>query len=352
MNSNFRKYILYALGILGLFAIGYFLWSTDSTNESLLPQNSQIGYQQLSGKALGTDWTLNYLDPKGRNHQTSIDSIFADLDRVAFLGNPTSEINQLNRTDTLTNPSPDLITILREAGKWVNETEGTVEITQTALDRAWSFSSSGATLRDTLGVGPALQHVGFSKISLNDTLIRKPLSLQLDFSKVIFGIGLSRIQHYLESKGVDNYFLKFGNSQLAKGQNERDEIWKTEIIYLSDSSGSAQQGWVALQNQAITGMGSTDQFYLKDSTQVSFTLDPRTGYPVNHGLLSVMILGPDPKATDAISDMLMVKGPREAIRLDSLRDDLQMLLIYHEKGSNLKQYVSPDLIKYLSFPVQ
>jgi thiamine biosynthesis lipoprotein len=157
---------------------------------------------------------------------------------------------------------------------------------------------------------------------------------------------------FLEGKGIKNYLIQIGGENLAKGLNEKDELWKIGLFFLADSTGKKGEGVVALQDKAISAAGNFEQFYTKDSVRLSFTLDPRTGYPVTHGLLGASVIGPDAKTADAMADVLMVMGWREALRLDSSRTDLQMLLIYNEKGGKLKQYVSPELARFLSFRVK
>jgi thiamine biosynthesis lipoprotein len=195
--------------------------------------------------------------------------------------------------------------------------------------------------------------VGLKKVILTDSLIRKTNGgVTLDFSKSGKGYALDLIAGFLEKKGIKNYLAQIGGENLAKGVNEKGELWKIGLLYLSDSLDGAAEGVVALQDKAISTAGDWKQFYTKDSIRLSFTLDPRTGYPVTHGLLGATVIGPDAKTADALADALMVMGWREALRLDSARQDLEMLLIYNEKGGKLRQYVSPGLVRYLSFPIK
>jgi thiamine biosynthesis lipoprotein len=81
-------------------------------------------------------------------------------------------------------------------------------------------------------------------------------------------------------------------------------------------------------------------------------LDPRTGYPLNHGLLQTTVLAKDPKAAAILSESLLVRGWQEAIRIDSARKDVEMVLVYYKKGKGLTTYCSPELKSFLSFPIQ
>lgn len=353
MNSNARKNIIYSLVLLALVLAVYAYRSRQGKPAAEEAPKTESGKVVFSGKTMGTDYQVTYLDEANRNFQVSVDSLLRIVNQSISVYEPSSEISLFNLRDTLLSPSATLIGALEEANRMFDLSGGALDPTQSALDKIWSFSTSGARLQDSTDVKAILSSVGLKKVILTDTLIRKTNSgLTLDFSKSGKGFALDRIGSFLESKGIKNYLVQIGGDNLAKGLNEKQELWKIGLFYLGDSLGKKAEGVVALQDKAISTAGNFEQFYTKDSVRVSFTLDPRTGYPVTHGLLGATVIGPDAKTSDAMADALMVMGWREAIRVDSARADLEMLLIYNEKGGKFKQYVSPELTRFLSFPVK
>lgn len=352
MNPNARKNIIYSLVLFAL-VLGVYAWRT---REGKSPQNSEKqsepGKVVFSGKTMGTDYQLAYLDQNNRNFQASVDSLLAAFNLAISVYEPTSEINQLNFRDTLVSPSVTLLDVLKEANRLFDLTGGAIDPTQQPIEKIWTFSPSGARLQDSTDVRISFSLVGLKKVILSDTLIRKSTTgVFLDFSKSAKGYALDLIGAFLEGKGIKNYLVQIGSENLARGTNEKEELWKIGLYYLADSLGAKGEGVLAVQDKAISSAGNFDQFYTKDSVRVSYTLDPRTGFPVSHGLLGATVIGPDAKTADAMADALMVLGWREAIRIDSSRSDLQMLLIYSEKGGKMKQYISPELSRFLSFPV-
>lgn len=353
MNPNARKNIIYSLVLFALVLLVY-AWRT---REGKTPQNtekkSDSGKVVFSGKTLGTDYQITYLDQNNRNFKPSVDSLLNVFNLSISNDEPSSEINGLNFRDSLLSPSETLLDVLKEANRMYDLTGGALDPTQQPIEKIWSFSSSGARLQDSINVRIILPLVGLKKVVVTDTLIRKSTSgVFLDFSKSAKGFALDLVGGLLEEKGIKNYLIQIGSEILAKGTNEKEELWKIGLYYLSDSLGSKAEGSVAVQDKAVSSVGNFEQFYTLDSVRLSYTLDPRTGFPVNHGLLGGTLIGSDAKTTDALADALMVLGWREAVRLDSTRSDLQMILIYNEKGSGMKQYISPDLKPFLSFPVK
>jgi thiamine biosynthesis lipoprotein len=353
MNTNARKNIIYSLVLFALVVAVYAYRNREGRPSGEdLPQ-SESGTVTFSGQTMGTTYQITYLDEENRNFQTSIDSLLNNFNQSVSTYEPTSEVNRFNLRDTLISPSPTLLSMLAEANRMYDLNNGAVDPTQSPLDKIWSFSPSGAKLQDSTDVNKVLTSVGLKKLIVTDTLIRKTNSgISLDFSRSGKGYAVDLIGAFLKEKGINHFLVQLGGENLAVGKNAREELWKIGVYYLADSMGQKAEGILALSDKAISTAGNFDQFYTKDSTRVSFTLDPRTGFPVTHGLLGVTVIGTDSKTADAMADALLVMGWREAIRLDSIRNDLEMLLIYNEKGGKLRQYISPELVNYLSFEVK
>lgn len=353
MNSNARKNIVYSLVLLAMVLLVYAWRNREVKSPEKLVESSQPGKISFVGSALDAEYRITYLDRKSRNLKSSIDSLFTAFSMSVSLSEPTSELNRLNVNDTLASPSSMLIRVLMEANRMHDFTSGAFDPTQKPIEDVWAFSTAGIQRRDSTDIRIVLSSVGLKKISVTDTLIRKTTSgIFVDLSRSQRGYAMDLIGEYLEQRGITDYLIQIGGENLAKGTNDRDELWRIGLYYLSDTLGTRKDGAVALQNQAISSAGNFQQFYTRDSLRRSFTLDPRTGLPVSHGLLSATVIGPNAKTADALVDAIMVMGWREAIRLDSTHKDLHMLLIYNEQGGRLKQYVSPELSGMLSFPIK
>jgi FAD:protein FMN transferase len=353
MNPNARKNIIYSLVLFAMLLLVY-AWRTREGKPVIdTSPKSETGKVSFSGKTMGTAYRVSYLDPSNRDFQFSVDSLLNVINLSVSGYEPTSEVNQLNVKDTLIAPTSTLVEMLKESNRIYDLTAGALDPTRISLEKIWSFSPAGARLQDSTDVRIFMPLIGLKKVIFSDTLIRKSTAgVLLDFSGSAKGFALDKIGAFLESRGIQNFLVQIGGENLARGVNERGELWKIGLVHFVDSTQTKSEGIVALQDHAISTAGNFEQFYTRDSIRLSFTLDPRTGYPASHGLLHATVIGKDAKTADALADALMVMGWREAVRLDSTRADLQMLLIYNEKGGNLKQYVSPELAQFLSFPVK
>lgn len=347
MNSNpFRTSFLFAFILLATSCDGW-LKKNWTSGEQINPAIRK----EINANGFGTEFLISYLDSANRDLKPSIDSLIQEMAKAADINFPTSEINTFNLRDTLRMPSKELASWMRKAKKWHSESIGGIEFTEKPLHEIWSFSTSGPRLRDSTDVNFYLRLTGFQKINLSDSVILKPTGILIDFKKISEGVVLDRIAELLVTKGIENFHLKASRNELVKGVNERGELWKSSLTFLSDSLDNTSSGLIALENKAISNWGNEKEFYVKDSLKISFSLDPRTGFPVNHSLLKATVISNDAETSDALADYLGVNGRGTAFRLDSLREDVQFILIFHERGGKLKQYISPGLSPYLSFPV-
>jgi thiamine biosynthesis lipoprotein len=83
----------------------------------------------------------------------------------------------------------------------------------------------------------------------------------------------------------------------------------------------------------IVTSGNYRKFYVRDGKKYAHTIDPRTGYPVEHSLLSATIVAENATLADAYATYCMVIGLEEAIDFLSSRPDLEGCLIYDEEGT-------------------
>lgn len=351
MNPNARKNSIYSLVLLGLVLVVYLIRSQLGGSSNPTELARQKGLATAQGEFMAQDYLFLYY-PEKPKLPAALDSLLIVLSQQFLMDSPRSEIYQLNQQDSLANPSKALQALLKAVIQDSKNSEQVWDPSSGILYQAWNFSSAGASLKDSSNVPALLEKVGMGKIVISDSLLRKTSTgLTIDLRDYGSALTLTQVGKLLEQQGVQNYFLQLGRHTLAKGVNEKKELWKVKTSY-PDSLGRGQEGLIAVQNKALASSGDFSRFYQQDSVKKSRLLDPRTGYPVNHGLLQATVLANDSKTAAILSESLMIRGWREAMKLDSARKDVEMILVYHQKGRGISVYASPELSAYLSFPVK
>ena len=351
MSPNARKNIVYSIVLLGMVLIVYLYRSgtnSQASNEEVARKNGLISW---NGEFMDQPYLFLY-HPERANVKDKLDSLLTHQAQLYSVDSPSSALYQLNRQDSLLKPSKDLLALLRMVSQDSRNSENTWDPSSGILYEGWSFSTSRATIKDSVNIAALLENVGMPNFILSDTLIRKAKTgLKINLLDYGQTLALAQVALFLERQGIRNYFLQIGKYTLANGVNERQELWKLKTKY-PDSLGGAKEGWVALQNRGAATAGDFTQSYKQDSIQKAWVLDPRTGYPVNHGLLQTTVLAKNTKTAAILAQSLLVRGWQDAIRFDSARKDVEMILIYNEKGKGLTLYASPELKAMLSFPIK
>jgi len=350
MNPNARKNSIYSLVLVGLVLVVYLVRSQMGGSNNPEEFARQKGLVTAQGAFLEQNYLFLYYPEKPKLPAT-LDSLLIALNEQFRMDSPRSEIYQLNQQNSLSNPSKEIQALLRAVIQDSKNSEQVWDPSGGILYQAWNFSPTGASLKDSSNVPALLEKVGVGKILISDSLLLKTApGLQIDLRDYGRSLALSQVAKLLEQQGIQNYFLQVGRHTLAKGVNEKKELWKAKTSY-PDSLARSQEGLIALQNKALASSGDFTRFYQQDSVKKSWLLDPRTGYPVNHGLLQATVLAGDTKTAAILSESLMIRGWREAMSLDSARKDVEMILVYNQKGRGISVYSSPELKSFLSFPV-
>jgi thiamine biosynthesis lipoprotein len=351
MASNAQKNTIYSLVLLVLVVSVYFWRSKTSSQETEILEISSPGKVTFSGQTMGTTYSLTYLTESGKNLQSSIDSLLVVFNNSLSTYIPDSELSQFNRSDSLIFKSPYFPQVLNASKRVFEQTNGAFDPTVGPLVNVWGFGPGGPELKDSTDISLLLDAVGFDKIQFDEKLVRKTKpGMYLDFSAIAKGQGVDVIADFLNKKGIENYLVEIGGELVAKGVNEKGELWKVGINRPDESANASDlYSIIALENRGMATSGNYRNYYVRDSVKISHTINPATGYPVNHSLLSATVLAKDCMTADAYATAFMVMGLDRAIQLDSTLSEIEVFLIYDDGKGGYATFASETLKPYLSF---
>jgi thiamine biosynthesis lipoprotein len=160
---------------------------------------------------------------------------------------------------------------------------------------------------------------GFAKLELRDApgpAIRKRIAtLALDVNAIAPGYAVDRIAEALEQLGLGDYLVEIGGEVRAGGHRPDGRAWQVAIEAPVAGERKAYAG-LQLSDLAVSTSGNYRDFRrFADGRVISHTIDPRTGEPVGHGLVSVTVVHPSAMDADAYATALMVLGPEEGYAL-------------------------------------
>ncbi|UZD21267.1 FAD:protein FMN transferase [Algoriphagus halophytocola] len=352
MRRNARKNIIYSIVLLTAIMVVYLWRNRDQTEITLTETDVVAGKISLSGPTMGTTYHITYLDADSRDLQPSIDSLLVVFNQSLSTYIPDSELSKFNQGDTLDFNLPYLLPVLETSKTVYEKTDGAFDPTVGPLVNIWGFGPTGPELKDSVDIKLLLNTVGFDKVEFDQNQLRKKVpGIYLDFSAIAKGYGSDVVAEFLKSKGISNYLVEIGGELVAHGVNEKGELWKVGVNRPEESANAADLiSIIALQDRGMATSGNYRNFYVRDSVKISHTINPATGYPVNHTLLSATVLAENCMTADAYATAMMVMGKEKALALDSAVSEIDVFLIFDDGNGGFKTFASEGLKPFLSFP--
>ncbi len=307
-------------------------------------------YRNDSGRVFGTYYKIIYSAPEDLHEGivASLQSVNASLSTF----DSTSIISRVNQNDT--NVVVDsLFTVVFTTAQQVSEqTSGAFDITVAPLVNAWGFGFEPTRTRSQATLDSLKACVGYQKISLTDGKVTKQMPcVQLDASAIAKGLGCDIVAQYLESQGVEHYLVDIGGELKLKGQNDKGKNWRIGIQQPAEDSLLVSNDVAAILSLTDVGVatsGNYRQFYYQDGKKISHTIDPRTGTPCQHNLLSTTVVAPTTMLADAYATAFMVLGDRDSIEAVAKANQLAVYLLYAEQDTIQSVYnnlFAPYLVK-------
>ncbi|TDN94977.1 ApbE family protein [Salegentibacter sp. 24] len=158
------------------------------------------------------------------------------------------------------------------------------------------------------------------------------------------GYYINKIADFLNDKGVENYKVELGGEVKTRGYNGTGKLWKIGIENPYFSMGKEKDRFIhiiTLKNTAISTSGSYRKFYLDSSgKRRPHIINPETGSPVDHSLLSVSIKCKNAEKADAMATACMVLGQKTAMEPIAEDREVEGLLIYDDNYNSLRLWKS------------
>ncbi|TSA27259.1 MAG: FAD:protein FMN transferase [Bacteroidetes bacterium] len=309
------------------------------------------GKFQFTGEAQGTYYAVTYYDPLNRDLRPSVDSLLKEFDQTASLWVKNSMINRVNNNEEVA-VNADYLELFRISQEVSEATGGSFDITVGPLVNAWGFGPDQAPSIAPGTVDSLMPLVGFRKVQiLNHRVLKADPGIKLDFNAVAQGYSVDLISQFLESKGIENYLVDIGGEVYAHGTKPDRKQWLVGIEKPSDDRSSSRKlsAELPVTNRAVATSGNYRKYYERDGIRYSHTIDPHTGYPVTHSLLSVTVVADRCGYADAYATAFMVMGPDSAMQfLAGNREGLEAYFILSGPDGSYKTVMTEGLKQSLT----
>ena len=332
---NNKRRLLWQLPFLAFLVIGTVI---------IVSRQQSTPYQHDRGMVFGTVYHITYQSSKSL--QKDIEAELAKVDASLSPFNERSIITAVNENrDTVVNKMFSDVFAL--AMKISDSTNGAFDITVAPLVNAWGFGFKGGAMPSRHQVDSLKALVGYHKVSLTNGRVSKAdPRIMLDCSSIAKGYGCDVVAKFLSAKGIDNYMVEIGGEIVTRGISEKRLPWKIGVTKPTDDSLNVNQEIQTIINvtdKAMATSGNYRNFYYKNGRKYAHTIDPSTGYPVQHNILSSTVIADDCATADAYATAFMVMGLDKAKAILSRHPELMAYFILASDDGTNKVWFSPSM---------
>ena len=317
--------------------------------------NFRAEYNTLNGFALGTTYHIVYEQPalkKGEykplpNIPDIVAQAFRDIDLSLSVYNEESIISMVNRNEPV-----DLDTLFLRV---FNRGQEVYSLTSGAFDMAaapyfdlWGFGFKRREQVTQAKLDSVAPFAGMDKIWISDGKIEKTdPRVSLNANAIAKGFCSDVIASRLSTAGVKNLLVEVGGEIYCKGVNGKGRIWSIGIDrpeYGNYIPGAEMQATLLISGKGLATSGNYRNFYEMDGKKYGHTVDPATGRPVQHSLLSATVIASDCMSADAFATAFMVMGlEKTKIFLESY-PQIDALLIYSDETGAYQSFTTSNVI--------
>ncbi|MBR2946677.1 MAG: FAD:protein FMN transferase [Bacteroidaceae bacterium] len=303
-----------------------------------------IPFQYCEGAIFGTVYHATYQCDSSLNGKI-LEELQA-VDQSLSMFNPNSTISQINsgksnETDSL------LRTIFHIAREVSQATDGAFDITVAPLVNAWGFGFKHGALPDSLQVDSLRQLIGWNRISLKDNkFFREDPRMIIDLSAVAKGFGSDCVAQMFRKHGINNFMIEIGGEVVTSGVSPKAKAWRIGVNKPQEDSTSTSnelQTILQMNNCAMATSGNYRNFYIDNGRKIAHTIDPKTGYPVQHSILSSTVIAPTCAIADAYATAFMVLGLEKSLQVLDKHPELMAYFIHTDKEGNYQVWKSPGI---------
>ena len=335
MDAQQQKRLLWQVPFLAFLIIGTVL---------IIRQQQNMPYHKCADFVFGTTFSVSYQSDSDMTY--SIKDALRKVDYSLSPFNKESVITAINNNQDV-KPDKMFMDVYQMAMKVSQETDGAFDITVAPLVNAWGFGFKHGEKPTARQVDSLRQIIGYQKVSVSGGKIRKQdPRMMLDCSAIAKGYGTDVVANLLRSYGVKNFMVEIGGEIVTSGVNPDRLPWKVGVIKPSDDSLSVSHELQTILNVTDVAMatsGNYRNFYYEGGKKFAHTIDPLTGYPVQHSILSATVFAKSCAIADAYATSFMVMGLERAQQVLARHPELMAYFIYDDAKGGNAVWFSPSL---------
>ncbi|EIM62241.1 FAD:protein FMN transferase [Desulfobacter postgatei] len=293
----------------------------------------------FTGQTMGTTYSIKLISAKPLSKslwQEKIDLRLKQVNACLSMYQKESELSRFNAApeDQIFRVSADFYQVLEQCSRLHTLTSGAWDGTVKPLVDLWGFGTKGRRDKPPkpAEIKTALKSIGFNKLKIGDHNLTKTMpGITLDLGSIAKGYGVDEIARLIREGGIDNYLVEIGGELAAAGENKHRTAWIVGIT--NPEKGFLNSGLykeIRLDNKAIATSGNYRNYFEKNGHTYSHIISPKTGYPVENGVVSASVISDTCTWADGLATALMVMDVHQALALINSLENTECLIIRQE----------------------
>ena len=290
--------------------------------------------------AMNTYMIINIVGADAQEAITEAKNCVLSIEKQLSKTLPESEIAAINAANGEAVPvSIETYTVISEALRYSDLTDGAFDITVGPLMELWGFVSGNFSVPTQEDIDSALALIDSSAVVLDPELHTVRLArkgMQIDLGGIAKGYASNKVMEILDSYEVDSAMISLGGNVSVYGQKPNGELWNIGITDPTDRA--SMIGVVHITEGFVITSGGYERYFEANDKKYIHIMDPKTGSPVVSDLLSISIIGSDGTMGDSLSTALFVMGKDKAISYWREHPDFSFVLC----DTQGRLYISAD----------
>ena len=313
--------------------------------------DKEVQYKKIvkTGEAQGSYYAITYYDSLNRDFGFQIDSLLEAFDQSCSNYQMESIISKVNRNEEVELDSLFIGNFVM-AQEVARETQGDFDITVRPLVELWGFGLKHSDSVTTGEVDSIMSFIGYKKVRLeNGQIIKSDPRIMIDYNAIAQGYSVDVMANFLKSKGIEHFLVDIGGELYGCNAKIGGAPWKVGIERPKDGEtyGESLSAVITIKNRGLATSGNYRKYYIRDGIKYAHTINPHSGYPVQHSLLSATVLAPNAALADAYATAFMVMGVTKARLVLTRHPELDVYLIYADKEGSYRSFLTPGLNEIL-----
>ena len=309
---------------------------------------SRQDYKTIDGFTQGTTYHIVYQQQGADTLNALVDSILLAVDNSLSVYNGSSLISRVNRNEEVSADTLFVNVFSRSREIW-ELSKGSFDISAAPYFEVWGFGAGERRDVTQQMIDSIRQFVGMDKVSLDSgKVVKSDPRVSLNVNAIAQGYTADVIAYAFDRLGIKNYLVEVGGEIFSKGVNAKGNEWSVGLDKPVEGNmiqGEELQEVITLSGRGLATSGNYRKFIEEDGRKYSHTIDPATGYPVKHSLLSATVVASDAMTADAYATWFMVEGLEKAKEILAATPGIDAYLVYDKDGKFEAYYTKGINIK-------